>query len=693
MHGSISMDEPRLREKEEKPDRLEVGGKPQGPQEREGSYFRVWKQVIHVVLLLGTIVTYFYFFRRENLTRPLEELNGEVHGFTTSLSDDRNVSSADILSMLNLSPNQPVKITDLSGKRARHLKGRFLHITDMHPDLYYKEGSSTRKTCHRGKPQDDKDRAARFGNAMMGCDAPPALMDYTLKWIEDNLKDEIDFIIWTGDNVRHDNDRMIPRTEQQIFDMNRHVSELFSKKFRDPSSQDPREFTVKIIPSLGNNDVFPHNMFSTGPTLQTRELFDIWRNFIPQEQQNTFDRYTSFFVEVIPGQLAVISLNTLYLFKGNPLVDNCSSKNQPGYKLLLWLGYTLQELRSRGMKVWLSGHVPPIAKNADSSCSDKLALWLHEYNDIIIGGVYGHMNMDHFIPIDGKKAWDNLAEDYSALEFEARDFVEDASAGRRITIEGAKPVKKVSYMNRVRDQYYSKVAAKYDRVSRKDPLFERYSLVHVGTSIIPTFNPGFRVWEYNITALQTQEVHVHSYQPWDTFFEELEEKIESESLRPTLEEEEEREHEQEEDENDDDISIAKKKKKGRKGKKGKKGKKRRKDWWKDDKTIPRKKPKDIEPGPSYENQLFSPLRFVQYYADLKQIDKDYRKLVAEGKSEDEAASIAFQYQVEYTSDQKPYPMKTLLVKDYMKLASMLAVDDKVWDKYLERAFCSSGYEE
>ncbi|CDO92087.1 unnamed protein product [Kluyveromyces dobzhanskii CBS 2104] len=608
--------------------------------------------------------------------------------YSTVSSEELPISS-ERLASLGLTPNRAVKVTDLRGNSHRgSIKGRFLQITDLHPDLYYKEGSSIETACHRGEPNDKGDRAARFGNAMMGCDGPPDLMYYTLDWIQENLANEIDFIIWTGDNVRHDNDRKIPRTEQQIFDMNRHVSDLFVKTFKDHDSEDPRQFKVKVIPSLGNNDVFPHNMFSPGPTLQTRELYNIWNQFIPPEQQNTFDRYTSFFVEVIPGKLAIISFNTLYMFKGNPLVDNCTNKKQPGYKMLLWIGYTLQELRNRGIKVWLSGHVPPIPKNFDSSCSDKLALWLHEYSDIIIGGFYGHMNLDHFVPIDGEQAWEDVANAIATSEFSEfseQDFLADAIAARQIRAQGAKPVNKVNYMNNVRDSYYSEISKKIKKLSKSDPFFERFSMVHVSTSIIPTFNPGFRVWEYNITDLQTQEAAVHQNQPWDLFFQNLDDEIDQ-----IL-------NDSEVDEDEDDSrslfealdSLLKKNKKNKKGKKGKKSK----DWWKTDKTFPKIKPDGLPPGPAYENQLFSPLRFVQYYADLKQINKDYLKLLKDGKSKEEAASIAFKYQVEYTSDAEPYPMENVLVKDYIKLASDLSENDKLWEVFLERAFCSSGYKD
>lgn len=383
---------------------------------------------------------------------------------------------------LGLTPREPVIIKDVKTGKERKLHGRFLHITDIHPDPYYVEGSSIDAVCHTGKPSKKKDVAPKFGKAMSGCDSPVILMEETLRWIKENLRDKIDFVIWTGDNIRHDNDRKHPRTEAQIFDMNNIVADKMTELFSAGNEEDPRDFDVSVIPSLGNNDVFPHNMFALGPTLQTREYYRIWKNFVPQQQQRTFDRSASFLTEVIPGKLAVLSINTLYLFKANPLVDNCNSKKEPGYQLLLWFGYVLEELRSRGMKVWLSGHVPPIAKNFDQSCYDKFTLWTHEYRDIIIGGLYGHMNIDHFIPTDGKKARKSLlkameqstrvqqGEDSNEEEEETElnRILDHAMAAKEVFLMGAKPSNKEAYMNTVRDTYYRKVWNKLERVDEKN---------------------------------------------------------------------------------------------------------------------------------------------------------------------------------------------------------------------------------
>lgn len=53
---------------------------------------------------------------------------------------------------LGLTPREPVIIKDVKTGKERKLHGRFLHITDIHPDPYYVEGSSIDAVCHTGKP-------------------------------------------------------------------------------------------------------------------------------------------------------------------------------------------------------------------------------------------------------------------------------------------------------------------------------------------------------------------------------------------------------------------------------------------------------------------------------------------------------------------------------------------------------------
>jgi endopolyphosphatase len=218
----------------------------------------------------------------------------------------------------------------------RKLHGRFLHITgtslalvviafdlqgeltpglenlDFHPDPFYKPYSSTNSgsECHRGSGV-----AGFYGAETSGCDSPFSLVNETFKWIDANLKDSIDFIIWTGDSARHDNDEKLPRSDEQVFGLNEYMVEKFVEVFgKDDNINDtnPNDaMKIPIIPTFGNNDILPHNIMGWGPNKYTVKFSRIWEKFVPEDQRHVFQRGGWFWVEVIPNRLAVFSLNTL----------------------------------------------------------------------------------------------------------------------------------------------------------------------------------------------------------------------------------------------------------------------------------------------------------------------------------------------------------------------------------------------
>lgn len=517
----------------------------------------------------------------------------------------------------------PRNVIEIGNDRKQTIHGRFLHITDLHPDPYYKTGTDKDKQCHSGRGDSSK-----YGDALGGCDSPKILVEDTIKWAAENFKDKIDFIVWTGDNVRHDNDRMYPRTEDAIFDQNEEMTELIFDQFKSKDLGEVPVLKFPIIPSLGNNDVYPHNMCALGPTLFTRKFFNIWERLIPHSQMHTFVRGAFFFQEIIPDHLAVLSINTLYLFSSNPLVDNCDRRKQPGYKFFQWLGYVLKELRSRNMKVWVVGHVPPNNKNFEWTCLRKFTAWMHEYRDIIIGNLYGHMNLDHFFPLDSVEAYKSIEEDYGKFgfryglpdEWEAEQMNERKDSNIENFFGPRRgPPNKVAFMESVRHAYAGMKKGRKGGIES-----ERYIIAHVGTSVVPTFNPGMRVWEYNITELpELIQSKASLSSNWSHFFKQVEKTLEEET----------------DDDYNDTFSLE-----------------RNAEIFKKDKTFPPAKPIQAPLGPAYVKQTFTPQRYVQYYANLTSINEGSR---------------AFLYDIEYSTDNAVLQMKSLITKEWVTFARKL----------------------
>ncbi|KAI0482322.1 Metallo-dependent phosphatase-like protein [Xylariaceae sp. FL0804] len=547
---------------------------------------------------------------------------------------------------------------------SRKLHGKFLHITDLHPDQHYKVHSSTDQdhACHRGHGP-----AGTYGAETSDCDSPLRLVNATLEWVRANLRDEIDFVVWTGDSARHDGDDDKPRRNKEILDMNRRISDAFLDTFSDDKG-----LVVPVVPTFGNNDIYPHNILLPGPNDVLKQYSDIWKSFIPSAQRHTFEFGGWFFVEVIPDKLAVFSLNTMYFFDRNAGVDDCAQPSEPGYKHFEWLRIQLDFLRQRGMKAILMGHVPPARTSGkqlwDETCWQKYTLWLQQYRDIVVGALYGHMNIDHFLLQDTKdidlrlvtsanksKRVGNSTEDAFSIESSTDYLLELRDDWARLP----NPV--------VLEQDVDDLAKKKKKDKKKlgGPWAERYQLSLISPSIVPNYFPSLRVIEYNITDLEDSTTWVDSTSALAATASVEDIRIDHLADEHSLELRQEL---------DFDAEKKKKKHKGRKGRKGKKPKD-------PNLRVPEPPSEGTGPGPAYAPQPLTLTGFTQYYANLTYLNND--SLGDEessagrwdpGKHEGEVPKHKprpreFTFEVEYsTFDDKTYKLKDLTVKSLLNLA-------------------------
>ncbi|KAK2777368.1 Acid sphingomyelinase-like phosphodiesterase 3b [Emmonsiellopsis sp. PD_33] len=578
-----------------------------------------------------------------------------------------------------------VKKVDLHEESGPKLHGRFLHITDIHPDSYYKPNSETDSDhiCHRGSGD-----ATPYGAAGTDCDAPISLVNATFAWIRDNLADSVDFVVWTGDSSRHDNDDKNPRTEKEILEMNQFLSDQLSDIFSKSDDKGKgKGLRVPIIPTIGNNDIMPHNIFKRGPNRWTKRFVNIWNKFIPESQRHSFVEGGWFYVEVIPDKLVVFSLNTMYFFDSNNAVDGCEDKSEPGYEHMEWLRIQLQFIRKRNMKAILIGHVPPARagskQNWDETCWQKYTLWLRQYRDVIVGSVYGHMNIDHFMfhdsddleiggkesdslnnPIKGhpddevstrsrlgylsslRKEWSKLPSppdtaSYSNPEDEDEDYFDPDShlLGTRLNIKKKK----------TRKQYLKEIGG---------PWGERYSVSFVSPSVIPNYYPSLRVIEYNTSGLGSAML-------WS----EVDPNHEPPNLRaPPL----------------DTVLDKPKSPSSEKKKKKKKKKKHKKPKF----EVPKPPSPTAPPGPAYSNQPLTWLSYTQYFTNLTKFEtkdqslkqssiswREYR-LEKASDSRPDGNSAPLHFEVEYdTRTDKQYKLKDLTIRSLLHLARRIAAKE------------------
>jgi endopolyphosphatase len=333
-----------------------------------------------------------------------------------------------------------------------------------------------------------------------------------------------------------------------------------------------------------------------------------------------------------------------YFFSSNSAVDGCAKKREPGYEHMEWLRIQLQILRDRGMKAILIGHVPPARVDGkeswDETCWQKYALFGRQFRDVIVGSLYGHMNIDHFMLqdfehiqkdtengkmgiINGRSALANevqLLEDGEVTVASASDYLLNLrEAWAQLPAPPAKSNKKSrskkfdeeeqedsawswfvfkiwkSSKDRKeeRKKYLEKIGGRYA---------ERYAVTHVAPSIVPNYFPTLRIIEYNITGLEHLSVASSPISPptIDTPTDQL-------PITAT-------------DFDDDekylrDVETARKRKH--------KGKKDRKKPRKYKFKVPDGPSKSAPPGPAYSPQTFTWTRHIQYFANLTHINNDF----------------------------------------------------------------------
>ncbi|BGO93180.1 hypothetical protein NBRC10512_007569 [Rhodotorula toruloides] len=549
---------------------------------------------------------------------------------------------------------------------ARPLKGRFIHITDVHPDPFYRTGASEDEACHfkekkkkkkkkkgkgkKGKGKafgtegwsvadgieaDDEDEvdalvkpdgardAGYWGLPVSDCDTPLSLVNATFDWLEKHFKGEVDFVVWTGDNARHDIDSRLPRSLPEIFDLNRFVVD----RVRSAFGKD-----VPIVASIGNNDIYPHNVLAPGPNKITSEYLSIWHSFIPEHFLHTFARGGYYSVEAIKGDLLLVSLNTLYFYSRNSIVDGCPpfdedlalwrtegaeanassrayldpslhpssaaasslfqsyissltsssfSENvrdiDPGTEQLLWLEQQLTLARARGMQVWLTGHVPATKDNWYEGCYQRYAELVLAWQDTVVGQLFGHMNVDFF------------------------SFLQDSDTSQPARSACSSRSSSSPAPNDLRALSSSLLSSTYSLYSHLPPSHKThekdYAPVYVSPSVIPTYLPGVRVWEYNATD--------EGGEMWRKIREEqdadLEEDGEGESWLDRVR-----------------TWVGRRGKKGRRGGKGK-GRSKRPPRNPD---RPPRPPRHSSPhAPTRKNTYLTPLSYTQYYLSLEALEE------------------------------------------------------------------------
>ncbi|KAG0317831.1 Endopolyphosphatase [Dissophora globulifera] len=548
------------------------------------------------------------------------------------------------------------------------LSGRFLHITDIHPDEHYLDGAAVSTSCHAvlgsvdatgqgafnlparasgkervltvedmqilrpGVTENDgisaPGTAGHYGAPYTICDSPLSLANATFEWIDNNLVGGIDFVVWTGDNARHDSDNTHPRTQDQINEMNNAMAKRALQAF--PPGPDGRR--LPVIPSLGNNDVYPHNIMYPGPSAILDHYADIWSEWIPKSQMSTFRLGGYYSSEVIPGKVAVFGLNTLFFYIHNVAVDGCKKRHEPGTEEMDWLEAELKSLRSRKMVAYLTGHVPPEKKSYSASCHSRYTKLALEYQDVIVGHLYGHANIDHFFLLStNKKGKDR----YETLEDGDQD--QDQDMDMDIDDEDKDDEYDPFHILGL-GTYLDSLWQQYDSIPKKVKS-STYAIVQVSPSVVPAYHPTLRVFDYQLADNSTVTLSTDPADEDDDVEDEMDDHELEEYFSAQLN-------------NDNEFVRA----------------------MEQDKKKGDKKPSYPNPVPT--NAFGFPMAYTQYWTNLT--------LANHGPTTPE-------FEVEYRT-REDYGLANLGVSEYLGLAKRISKDKQLKKVYLKRMVVQTGAE-
>jgi sphingomyelin phosphodiesterase len=277
-----------------------------------------------------------------------------------------------------------------------------LHISDLHPDLYYTVGAPGKcgePVCCRSnvtlklsfrealariergehlEVDPSSDSPAGYWGSLNSCDLPIQTFHLFLKEIAEINPD---LIIWTGDNTPHD-------IWQQSQSYNLNFTVMLTEKMAKAA---PR---AKIIAAMGNHESFPVNVYDyegEREKMLIGGLAEAWKPWLTKEAYDML-REKGYYAVTIPefNNLKVISVNTQAQNDQNWF--NLRNPTDPG-SMLKWIEAELKASEAAGQLVYIIGHIPPASAMNDWAMRFNALTERYSYN--IRGQFYGHTHRDH----------------------------------------------------------------------------------------------------------------------------------------------------------------------------------------------------------------------------------------------------------------------------------------------------------
>lgn len=320
-----------------------------------------------------------------NVTLSSDEICGIVVGrhcaSSKDLYDDWNVTFPKIPKPPVIPPKPPKTLSS---------KLRILHLSDIHLDPLYKEGTNAEcgePLCCRaddGPPKKGTAGAGKWGD-YRSCDIPPRTLDNLFQHLQ-SIQNKFDFIYWTGDLPPHNIWNQSRTDQTKAINV---LTDYFLKYL-------PKK---KLFPVVGNHesapvDSFPPSFIKGKDSISWlySALNESWSHWLPKETYGTIKSGAYYTVSPFPG-FRIVSINTNYCNKLNWwLMLNMTDPNQE----LEWLINVLQKAEDNHEKVHIIGHIPPGIEDCLKTWSFNYYKIISRYESTVAGQFFGHIHLDSY---------------------------------------------------------------------------------------------------------------------------------------------------------------------------------------------------------------------------------------------------------------------------------------------------------
>ncbi|XP_037583051.1 acid sphingomyelinase-like phosphodiesterase 3b [Dermacentor silvarum] len=286
-------------------------------------------------------------------------------------------------------------VTALSAAGSQEDTGYFWHVTDFHVDKKYSAGGSRHLSCHHGANDSSVDNTGPYGDFL--CDAPVLLAQSAIEAME-QVKPEVDFILWTGDNMAHGTEL----TWTDVYSQIHWITTFLRRKMG-------QNRTI-IVPTLGNHDWVPANAVESTNATPYRGFISGagFNQLLPEEAWGTFER-GGYYSLSLSKNIRLVCLNSVLWYTMNKGRRPRSSVDQQ----LKWLREELNDAQRQGQKVFISGHIGPgfFSRSLPGEAArisffddinDGYQDLIGDYKDVVTGQFFGHQHANVFILLSDK---------------------------------------------------------------------------------------------------------------------------------------------------------------------------------------------------------------------------------------------------------------------------------------------------